>query len=130
NGNIVIGWLIVEDIVMVLALVLIPAMASTDVSGADGNGVVSTLLFAAGKVVLFIVCMLVAGKRILPWLLTMVARTRSRELFTLAVFAVALGVAFSAASLFGVSFALGAFFAGMMIRESDLSQEAADKALP
>ncbi|MCD6035925.1 MAG: sodium:proton antiporter [Rickettsiales bacterium] len=129
NGNIVIGWLIVEDIVMVLALVLIPAMAGTD-DGVASNGVLSTLAFAVGKVVLFITCMMVVGKRVLPWLLAMVARMRSRELFTLTVFAVAMGVAFSATKLFGVSFALGAFFAGMMIRESDLSQEAAEKALP
>jgi CPA2 family monovalent cation:H+ antiporter-2 len=131
NGHIVIGWLIVEDIAMVLALVFIPAVADINTAQeADNNGILSNLFFASSKVVLFILVMMVVGKRILPWLLTFVARTRSRELFTLAVFAVAMGVAFSAAKLFGVSFALGAFFAGMMIRESDLSKEAAEKALP
>lgn len=129
NGNIAIGWLIVEDIVMVLALVLIPALA--DMGGATGGGALAgDLLLAIGKVVLFATVMLVVGRRFLPWLLALVAGMRSRELFTLAVFAVAMGVAFGAAVLFGVSFALGAFFAGMMIRESDLSHEAADKALP
>lgn len=130
NGHIVIGWLIVEDIAMVLALVLIPAFADVK-TGADAtSGIFSSLFFAISKVVLFVVFMMVVGKRILPWILTLVARMRSRELFTLAVFAVAMGVALSAAKLFGVSFALGAFFAGMMIRESDLSKEAADKSLP
>lgn len=129
NGNIAIGWLIVEDIVMVLALVMIPALA--DIQGdATMTMVLPELLVAMGKVVLFVAFMLIVGKRALPWLLDAVAKQRSRELFTLSVFAVAMGVAFGAASLFGVSFALGAFFAGMMIRESDLSHEAAEKALP
>lgn len=130
NGHIVIGWLIVEDIAMVLALVLIPAIADVGTQAGATNGIFSNLFFAISKVILFVVFMMVAGKRILPWILTFVARTRSRELFTLAVFAVAMGVALSAAKLFGISFALGAFFAGMMIRESDLSKEAAEKALP
>lgn len=129
NGNIAIGWLIVEDIVMVLALVMIPAMA-----GIEGDAtfalLMPELLMAIGKVILFVAFMLIVGKRALPWLLDAVAKQRSRELFTLCVFAVAMGVAFGAATLFGVSFALGAFFAGMMIRESDLSNEAAEKALP
>lgn len=129
NGHIAIGWLIVEDIVMVLALVLIPSIAASNSDAADTNLLIN-LGVAIGKITLFVILMVVAGKRILPWLLTTVARTRSRELFTLSVFAVAMGVAFGASSLFGVSFALGAFFAGMMIRESDLSHEAADKALP
>ncbi len=130
DGHIVIGWLIVEDIVMVLALVLIPAIAEVGTDANTAEGVLSSLFFAIGKMILFVVFMVVVGRRALPWLLNFVARTRSRELFTLAVFAVAMGIAFSAAKLFGVSFALGAFFAGMMIRESDLSREAADKALP
>jgi CPA2 family monovalent cation:H+ antiporter-2 len=130
NGNIAIGWLIVEDIIMVLALVLIPALANHTGEEGDTGQVLIELGIAVGKVVLFILFMTVAGKRVLPWLLMTVATTRSRELFTLSVFAVALGVALGAAKLFGVSFALGAFFAGMMIRESDLSHEAADKALP
>ncbi len=130
NGHIAIGWLIVEDIVMVMALVLIPAIAGGDIDPSDTKAWVSSLGMALGKLSLFVLLMVVAGRRILPWLLTTVARTRSRELFTLSVFAVAVGVAFGASKLFGVSFALGAFFAGMMIRESDLSHEAADKALP
>ena len=131
NGNIAVGWLIVEDIVMVLALVLLPALAMEQGDGdISENAILMELTIAIGKVVLFVAFMMVAGKRILPWLLMTVARTRSRELFTLAVFAVAMGVAFGAAKLFGVSFALGAFFAGLMIRESDLSHEAAEKALP
>ncbi len=127
NGNIAIGWLIVEDIIMVLALVLIPALSGHE---ATGKALAFDLFFALGKVIAFIVFMVVVGRRALPWLLTTVARLRSRELFTLCVFAVAMGVAYAAAQLFDISFALGAFFAGMMIRESDLSHEAADKALP
>lgn len=131
NGNIAIGWLIVEDIVMVLALVLLPAIANErNATDASENAIIMELAIAIGKVILFVAFMMIAGKRILPWLLMTVARTRSRELFTLAVFAVAMGVAYGAAKLFGVSFALGAFFAGLMIRESDLSHEAAEKALP
>lgn len=129
NGNIAIGWLLVEDIVMVLALVLIPALAP-DMPTGDLTQVLFDVGLAIGKVIAFVVFMVVVGRRVLPWLLAMVARLQSRELFTVAVFAVAMGVAFAAASLFGVSLALGAFFAGMMIRESDLSHEAAAKALP
>lgn len=129
NGNVVIGWLIVEDVAMVLALVLIPALAKEG-GAASGQEIAMDLLIAIGKVIVFVVFMVVAGSRLLPKLLMIVARTHSRELFTLAVFAVAMGVALGAAKLFGVSFALGAFFAGMMIRESDLSHEVADKALP
>lgn len=129
NGNIAIGWLIVEDIVMVLALVMIPALTQLDDSGSIGL-MARDMAIAIGKVIVFVVFMVVVGRRFLPWLLMTVARVRSRELFTLAVFAVAMGVAFGAAVLFGISFALGAFFAGMMIRESDLSHEAAEKALP
>lgn len=144
DGRIAIGWLIVEDLVMVLALVLIPALAvkaGTSPMGADAATLADaavasqvplwkTLGLAIGKVALFVAVMVVAGKRFLPWLLSVVAHTRSRELFTLAVFGMALGVAFIAWKLFGVSFALGAFFAGMMIRESDLNHEVADRALP
>lgn len=133
NGRIAVGWLIVEDLVMVLALVLLPVLASSfgQQDGAGNTGAwVYSLLEAFGKIILFIACMFVLGKRVFPWLLALVASTRSRELFTLSVFAVAMGVAYFAAKLFGVSFALGAFFAGMMIRESDLSHEVAEKALP
>lgn len=138
DGRIAIGWLIVEDLVMVLALVMIPALAANGLAtvGGDhapvaaGTPLWQTLAIAIGKVAVFVAVMLVVGKRVLPWILTVVARTRSRELFTLAVFGMALGVAFGASKLFGVSFALGAFFAGMMIRESDLNHEVADRALP
>ncbi len=134
NGRIAIGWLIVEDLAMVLALVLVPALAvsinANPEEGAAGPGVGMSLMMALGKVAVFIGVMQFGGKRLLPWLLEVVARTRSRELFTLAVFVSALGVAFGASKLFGISLALGAFFAGMMIRESDLNHEAADRALP
>jgi CPA2 family monovalent cation:H+ antiporter-2 len=133
NGNIAVGWLIVEDIFVVLALVLIPALAVHADGGTDamaGGFPWAELALAIAKVSLFVGLMLVVGKRALPWLLMVVARTGSRELFTLSVFAVAMGIAFAAAELFDVSFALGAFFAGMMIKESDHSHEAAAKALP
>lgn len=140
DGRIAIGWLIVEDLAMVLALVLIPALAvKYGVSAENADEAAQeiaqmplwqSLSLAVGKVALFVAIMIVVGKRFLPWLLTVVAHTRSRELFTLAVFGMALGVAFMAFKLFGVSFALGAFFAGMMIRESDLNHEVADRALP
>jgi len=130
NGQIAIGWLIVEDLAMVLALVMIPALAGSGAEGNAGQSPLMQLAVAIVKIGMFLVVMLVGGKRLLPWLLKAVAKTRSRELFTLAVFAVAMGVAFGAAKLFGVSFALGAFFAGMMIRESDMNHEVADRALP
>ena len=134
-GRIAVGWLVVEDLAMVLALVLLPALAPT-LGGDAGAGATSagelarTLALTFGKVAAFVAIMLVVGRRAVPWLLERVARTGSRELFTLAVLAVALGIAFGAASLFGVSFALGAFFAGMVISESDLSHQAAADALP
>lgn len=131
TGKIAVGWLIVEDVVMVLALVLIPTLAQS-VSGdsVDQSTMITNVVIAIGKIVLFAVLMFVVGRRALPWILTAVSRTGSRELFTLAVFSMAMGIAFGAAMLFGVSFALGAFFAGMMIRESDLNHEVADRALP
>lgn len=140
NGRIAIGWLIVEDLAMVLALVMVPALAvsvhanAPDAAAGEGaaasSGLFMSLLAALGKVAVFVGVMQFGGKRFLPWLLDVVARTRSRELFTLAVFVAALGVAFGASKLFDISLALGAFFAGMMIRESDLNHEAADRALP
>lgn len=137
NGQIAVGWLVVEDLVMVLVLVLLPALAG--VLGATGASAESTasasgIWLAVGitvaKVSAFIVLMLVVGRRVLPKALWWVARTGSKELFTLTVVAVALGVAFGAAKLFDVSFALGAFFAGMMMRESEFSHRAADDSLP
>jgi CPA2 family monovalent cation:H+ antiporter-2 len=135
NGRIAVGWLIVQDLAMVLALVLLPALVvplgGTPPAGATpGAGVLATVATTLAKVIAFLVVMLVVGRRAVPWLLERVARTGSRELFTLSVLAVALGVAVGAAALFGVSFALGAFFAGVVISESDLSHQAAADALP
>ena len=128
DGRIAVGWLIVEDLAMVLALVLLPAFA--DAAAGSTDGVWRDLGLTLVKVALFVVLMLVVGTRAVPWLLSRVARTGSRELFTLAVLAVALGIAVGASALFGVSFALGAFFAGVVIAESDLSHQAAADALP
>lgn len=132
NGRIAIGWLIVEDLFMVLALVFIPVLASLNTQSADlPLSQIGTILGTSlVKLVLFVAFMLVVGKKVLPWVLSMVAATRSRELFTLAVFAVAVGVAYGAGQIFDVSLALGAFFSGMMIRESHLSHEVAERALP
>jgi CPA2 family monovalent cation:H+ antiporter-2 len=137
DGRIAVGWLIVEDLAMVLALVLLPALAGPlggDAYGLAAHGAAGglglTLALTLGKVALFIALVLVVGKRAVPWLLARVARTGSRELFTLAVLATALGIAFGSAALFGVSFALGAFFAGVVLSESDLSHQAAADSLP
>ncbi len=137
NGQIAVGWLVVEDLVMVLVLVLLPALAGllkaqggdTDVVP-DVREIWTTVGITLAKVTAFIVLMLVVGRRVLPKLLWWVARTGSQELFTLGVVAIAIGVAFGAAKLFDVSFALGAFFAGMMMRESEFSHRAADESLP
>ncbi|WP_340643961.1 YbaL family putative K(+) efflux transporter [Phenylobacterium sp.] len=135
RGRIAVGWLIVEDLAMVLALVLLPALAGglTDAASgpADPLGAwIVPLGVTILKVAGFAALMLVVGRRVIPWLLHWTAHTGSRELFRLAVLAIALGVAFGAASLFGVSFALGAFFAGMILAESELSQRAAEESLP
>ncbi|ODT61822.1 MAG: sodium:proton antiporter [Nitrosomonadales bacterium SCN 54-20] len=137
NGSIAVGWLIVEDVAMVLVLVLLPPLADWlrgDVSGA-ATGVSSldlliSVLVTFGKVAIFIALMLVVGRRVFPKLLWYVASTNSNELFILSVIAVAIGIAYGSAMLFGVSFALGAFFAGMVMRESDLSHRAAHESLP
>ncbi|MFO3703612.1 YbaL family putative K(+) efflux transporter [Xanthomonas codiaei] len=137
RGRIAVGWLIVEDLVMVLALVLLPALADVLGSAAPAtahDGQSPSLLAALGvtllKMVAFVAAMLVIGRRVIPWSLEKVAATGSRELFTLAVLGIALGVAFVSAKLFGVSFALGAFFAGMLLKESELSHKAASDSLP
>lgn len=133
DGRIAVGWLIVEDLGVVLALVLLPAiLGAISGSGDAGSGleIAKVVALTVVKVVAFIALMGVVGRRAVPWLLTHVARTGSRELFTLAVLAVSLGVAMGAAALFGVSFALGAFVAGVVISESDLSYRAAADALP
>jgi CPA2 family monovalent cation:H+ antiporter-2 len=127
NGQIAIGWLIVEDLVMVLVLVLLPGLASMNQASA---GLMETLAWLVIKLAAFVAVMLLIGKRLLPRLLWWIAETGSKELFRLGVIAVAIGVAFGAAKLFDVSFALGAFFAGMMLRESDLSHRAAEESLP
>jgi CPA2 family monovalent cation:H+ antiporter-2 len=133
NGRIAVGWLVVEDLVMVLVLVMLPPLAG--LLGGTGEattarGLAYTLSVTLGQVAIFVVLMLVVGRRVFPWILWQVARTGSRELFTLSVVAAALGIAFASAALFGVSFALGAFFAGMVLRESHLSQRAAEESLP
>jgi CPA2 family monovalent cation:H+ antiporter-2 len=132
HGRIAVGWVIVEDLVMVLVLVLLPPFANVLGGQANhpGGGVGMTLLITFLKVGAFIVLMLVVGRRLFPLILWQVAKTGSRELFTLCVTAAAVGVAYGAAKLFGVSFALGAFFAGMMMRESALSHRAAEESLP
>ena len=136
RGRIAIGWLIVEDLAMVLTLVLLPGIAGALGSGTppvdaeSGFGLFGVVALTFGKVAAFIALMLIVGRRVIPWLLHYVAYTGSRELFRLAVLAIALGVAFGAAALFDVSFALGAFFAGMILSESELSQQAAEESLP
>jgi len=134
NGRIAVGWLVVEDLATVLVLVLLPPLASV-LGGADANAVeIGTLWATIGWTLLqvgaFIALMLIAGRRVLPWLLWQVARTGSRELFTLCVIAAAISIAYGAAALFSVSFALGAFFAGTVMRESEFSHRAAEESLP
>ncbi|NID04105.1 Kef family K(+) transporter [Luteibacter jiangsuensis] len=135
RGRIAVGWLIVEDLAMVLALVLLPAIGGFLGAGHDGpapsvGALIETVAWTIGKVVVFVALMLIVGKRAIPWILQTVSASGSRELFRLAVLAIALGVAFGAAHLFDVSFELGAFFAGMMMGESKLSQRAAEETLP
>ncbi|MBO9881622.1 YbaL family putative K(+) efflux transporter [Xanthomonas sp. D-109] len=131
RGRIAVGWLIVEDLVMVLALVLLPALADAlGGKGADTGAILGALGVTLLKMAAFVTVMLVVGRRAIPWALEKVAATGSRELFTLSVLAIALGVAFGSATLFGVSFALGAFFAGMLLKESELSHKAASDSLP
>ena len=136
RGQIAVGWLIVEDLAMVLVLVLLPSLAAALVgsenSGATmGTGqLLTTLAWTLGKMAAFVALMLIVGRRLIPWLLERVAGTGERELFTLAVLAIALGVAVGSAKLFDVSFALGAFFAGMLLNESELSHKAASDSLP
>ncbi|HEX5389181.1 MAG TPA: cation:proton antiporter, partial [Burkholderiaceae bacterium] len=134
NGRIAVGWLVVEDLATVLVLVLMPPLAGLlggqAAPAADAAPLWQTLGLTLLQVAAFVALMLVVGRRVLPWLLWQVARTGSRELFTLAVIAGAIGIAFGAAALFSVSFALGAFFAGMVMRESEFSHRAAQESLP
>ena len=137
NGRIAIGWLIVEDLVMVLVLVLLPPLGQVlggeqypaTAESATSN-VWIALSLTLGKVLAFLAFMLLVGRRVLPRILWLVARTGSRELFTLCVISAAVGVAYISTALFDVSFAIGAFFAGMMMRESELSHRAAEESLP
>ena len=141
RGRIAVGWLIVEDLVMVLTLVLMPAIAgmlhgnsgtvpSDPLATALGLGITGIIVLTLVKIAVFIALMLVVGKRLVPWVLEVISASGSRELFRLGVLAIALGVAFGAANLFGVSLALGAFFAGMVMSESELSHQAAEESLP
>jgi CPA2 family monovalent cation:H+ antiporter-2 len=135
DGRIAVGWLVMEDLVTVIVLVLLPAFAvalggRAASPAVAGESLGATIALTLAKVAAFVVLMFAVGRRVVPWLLARVARIGSRELFTLAVLAVALGIAVGAATLFGVSFALGAFFAGMVVNGSDLSHEAAADALP
>ena len=133
RGKIAVGWLIVEDLVMVAALVLLPALADAMGAGDGDRAGTGSILGSLGwtflKVSAFVAVMMVVGRRAIPWVLEKVAGFGSRELFTLSVLAIALGVAFGSAKLFGVSFALGAFFAGMLLN-GDLSHKAASDSLP
>jgi CPA2 family monovalent cation:H+ antiporter-2 len=141
RGRIAVGWLVVEDLAMVLALVLLPALAG--VLGAEGApktpapfsiagvpAIVVSLAVTVAKIAAFVAMMLVVGRRVIPWVLHRIVHTGNRELFRLSVLAISLGVAYGCALLFDVSFALGAFFAGMILGESELSQQAADETLP
>jgi monovalent cation:H+ antiporter-2, CPA2 family len=133
NGQIAVGWLVVEDLAVVLVLVLLPTLAgfahSQDAAGL-GWPLAKAVLLTLAQVSVFVALMLLVGRKLFPWLLWQVAGTGSRELFTLSVIAVAVGVAYGSAHWFGVSFALGAFFAGMVMRESPLSHRAAEESLP
>lgn len=141
RGRIAVGWLIVEDLVMVLTLVLMPAIAgllhgnsgtvpSDPIASYLGLGITGIIVLTLIKIAVFIALMLIVGKRVVPWVLQVISASGSRELFRLGVLAIALGVAFGAANLFGVSLALGAFFAGMVMSESELSHQAAEESLP
>src|ERR1700686_3265314 len=135
RGHVVVGWLVVQDLLMVIVLVLLPPIAGAFGPGGgagaiDYGALALSVGITLGKVVAFVALMLLVGRRAIPLLLHYIAHTGSRELFRLAVLSVALGVAFVAAQLFGVSFALGAFFAGMTLSESELSQAAAEESLP
>jgi CPA2 family monovalent cation:H+ antiporter-2 len=132
DGRIAVGWLIVEDLAMVAALVLIPALSGVlgGKEPASGTSIGITLGVTVLKVAAFVALMLLVGRRLIPWILERVVQTGNRELFRLAVLACALGIAYGATALFDVSFALGAFFAGMVMAESEFSQRAADESLP
>ncbi|HKF60087.1 MAG TPA: YbaL family putative K(+) efflux transporter [Dongiaceae bacterium] len=125
-GHVAVGWLVTQDLAMVLALVLLPALAGL----AATHDILAKLAITLGKLIAFAALMLLVGRRVIPWMLHYVAHTGSRELFRLAVLAIALGVAYGAAKLFGVSLALGAFLAGVILSESELAHQAAQESLP
>ncbi|MFZ5719961.1 MAG: cation:proton antiporter, partial [Pseudomonadota bacterium] len=135
SGHIAVGWLVVEDLVMVAALVFLPVIAGALPGGrpdvfAEHGGVGLSLAATFGKLAAFVALMILVGRRVIPWSLAKVASLGSRELFTLTVLSMAVGVAYGAAKLFDVSFALGAFAAGMILKESELSHKAGDNILP
>lgn len=132
NGRIAVGWLVVEDLAMVLVLVLLPALAPTLGGNATPTtqNTAMTILITLAQVGGFVAFMLIGGRRLFPWILWQVTKTGSRELFTLCVIAAAVSIAYGSAALFGVSFALGAFFAGVVLRESEFSARAAEQTLP
>jgi len=130
DGRIAVGWLVVEDLAMVLVLVLLPALAGGGGALTEGRGAWAALGIALLEVGAFVALMLVVGQRVLPWVLGQIAQTHSRELFTLCVMVAAIGVAYGASALFGVSVALGAFFAGLVLRGSAFGQRAAEESLP
>jgi len=134
TGKIAVGWLVVEDLAMVVALVLLPpiaaALGGADVASEPATPLARTLALTLGSVAMFVVLMFVVGRRLFPWFLMRIAGTGSRELFTLAVMASGIGIAYAAGIIFGVSFALGAFIAGMVLRESEFGHRAADESLP
>lgn len=128
-GRIAVGWLIVEDLVIVLALVLLPLMLGVEAE-ASGMTVAGEIGFTLLKIGAFVALMLVVGGRLLPWVFVQIANARSRELFTLGVLAIALGIAWLAYEVFGASFALGAFVAGLVLNGSPLGHSAAERAMP
>jgi CPA2 family monovalent cation:H+ antiporter-2 len=131
HGHIAIGWLIVEDIFTVLVLVALPGIAGLFAqAGEEGQGILLAMAVAMGKIALLSLIVIAGGRRVIPWLLRLVASTRSRELFTLTVLALALTIATGSAVIFGVSMALGAFLAGMVVGQTEVSHQAAADALP
>ncbi|NUO52459.1 MAG: sodium:proton exchanger [Polyangiaceae bacterium] len=129
-GHIAVGWLIVEDLFTVIVLVMLPVVVHSSTTGAGAGAIASSLALTVGKIALFVVFTLFVGGKVIPKILAFVAKTRSRELFTLAVLALALGIAVEAAELFGASMALGAFLAGMVVGQSEFASRAASEALP
>jgi monovalent cation:H+ antiporter-2, CPA2 family len=133
NGRICVGWLVIEDIAIVLGIVLTPALVAIgqgESSGASLTGIATALTLTLGKIALFVTLMLVVGGRFFPWLIVRVAHTRSRELLSLGSLALALGIAFAAYAWFGASFALGAFLAGLVLNGTKLSHRVAEDSLP